>query len=284
MKITEKAPAKINLSLDTPFIHKDGSQEWKMVMTSIDLADYVTITTIPNKYKITVKTDSSFLPNDRRNLAFQAARLLQKKFSIKEGVYINIEKNIPVSAGLGGGSSDAAAVLRGLNKLWNLDLSLEQLARLGLEIDADVPFCIYSKAAYVTGKGDKIELLPKMPATWVVVAKPNVSVSTPSILKQINYTYLEHIDTEKLLLAANKQDWQAMYPHMKNVLEPLTSYHHPQILSLKERMLQSGASVAQMSGTGPTVFGICEKQPRAKRVLNSLRGFCKDAYIVRTLN
>lgn len=284
MQIVEKAPAKINLSLDTPFSHPDGSQEWEMVMAAIDLADYVTISNIPHNCKIEVRTDSGFLPNDRRNLAFKAAHILQSRFKINEGVEILIEKHIPVAAGLGGGSSDAAAVLRGLNRIWNLGLSLVQLAEIGLEIDADVPFCVYSQTAYVTGKGEKIEPLPKLPAVWVVIAKPTMSVSTPAILRQINYDYLGDVDNESLLAAVRAQSWGQMYPHMANVLEPLTAYHHPEILRIKERMLQCGAQVAQMSGTGPTVFGICEKQPRAQRVLNSIRGFCKEVYLVRTLN
>lgn len=283
MQIVEKAPAKINLSLDTPFSHPDGSQEWEMVMAAVDLADYVTITTMPGKRKIEVRTDTGFLPNDRRNLAFQAAHILQTRFNINEGVQIAIEKHIPVAAGLGGGSSDAAAVLRGLNRLWQLGLSLAELAEIGLKIDADVPFCVYSQTAYVGGKGEKITPLPKMPAVWVVIAKPTVSVSTPSILRQIDYDYLMHVDTSSLLDGANQQSWGLVYSHMQNVLEPLTAQQHPEILRLKDRMLQCGASVAQMSGTGPTVFGICEKQPRAQRVLNSIKGFCKEVYLVRTL-
>lgn len=283
MQIVEKAPAKINLSLDTPFIHPDGTQEWEMVMAAVDLADYVTITTRTNSRKIEVHTNTGFLPNDHRNLAFQAAHLLQKRFNIHEGVLIEIEKNIPVAAGLGGGSSDAAAVLRGLNRLWQLNLTLAQLAEIGLKIDADVPFCVYSQTAYVGGKGEKITPLPKMPAVWVVIAKPTISVSTPVILRQINYDYLGHVDTSSLLAGAHQQAWPEVYQHMQNVLEPVTAQQYPEIMRLKERMLQCGANVAQMSGTGPTVFGICEKQPRAQRVLNSIKGFCKEVYLVRTL-
>ncbi|CAH0416873.1 4-(cytidine 5'-diphospho)-2-C-methyl-D-erythritol kinase [Periweissella fabaria] len=283
MQIVEKAAAKINLSLDTPFSHSDGSQEWEMVMAAVDLADYVTITTIPKRTKIEVRTDTGFLPNDRRNLAFQAAHILQTRFHVMEGVRIEIEKHIPVAAGLGGGSSDAAAVLRGLNRIWKLGLTLAQLAEIGLAIDADVPFCVYSQTAYVTGKGEKIAPLPKMPAAWVVIAKPTISVSTPVILRQIDYERIGHVNTKALLEGAYRQDWQQMYPYMKNVLEPITSHHYPQIIDLKERMLQSGACAAQMSGTGPTVFGICENQSRAQRILNSVKGFCKEVYIVRTL-
>lgn len=283
MQIVEKAAAKINLSLDTPFDHPDGLQEWEMVMTAVDLADYVTINTIPNQTNIEVKTDTGFLPNDRRNLAFQAAKLLQTEYHINEGVQIHIEKHIPVAAGLGGGSSDAAAVLRGLNKIWQLGLSPAKLAELGLQIDADVPFCVYSTTAYVHGKGEVIEPLPKLPSVWIVIAKPNVSVSTPSILRQIDYTQLSHVDTPALLAAVNAQNCPAICDSMGNVLEPITAQHYPQILQLKDSMLKFGAEAAQMSGTGPTVFGICTKASRAQRVYNSIKGFCKEAYVVRPL-
>lgn len=149
MEISEKAPAKLNFSLDTPFRHQNGEPEWKMVMIAVDLADYVHIQTLPNSHKITVSTDSGFLPSDQRNLAYQAAKMLRDKYQINEGVAISIDKNIPVAAGMGGGSSDAAAVLRGLNKLWQLGLSRKELAKIGLEIDSDVPFCIYSEPAFV---------------------------------------------------------------------------------------------------------------------------------------
>ena len=283
MQIIEKAAAKINLSLDTPFNHADGKQEWQMVMTSIDLADYVTIETLSDTMRIEVRNDTGFLPNDRRNLAYQAAKLLQRKYKVKQGVKISIEKHIPVAAGLGGGSSDAAAVLRGLNKLWELNLTKDELAVLGLNIDADVPYCVYSQTAYVHGKGEKIELLEKLPTAWVVLAKPNISVSTPSILKQIDHTKLKHIDTDILKDAVNSQNYEQMYQTMGNVLEPVTCQHHVQIMQLKQRMLNYGANVVQMSGTGPTVFGICEKHSRAQRVYNSMKGFCRETYLVRTL-
>lgn len=209
--------------------------------------------------------------------------MLQRKYKVKQGVKISIEKHIPVAAGLGGGSSDAAAVLRGLNKLWELNLTKDELAVLGLNIDADVPYCVYSQTAYVHGKGEKIELLEKLPTAWVVLAKPNISVSTPSILKQIDHTKLKHIDTDILKDAVNSQNYEQMYQTMGNVLEPVTCQHHEQIMQLKQRMLNYGANVVQMSGTGPTVFGICEKHSRAQRVYNSMKGFCRETYLVRTL-
>lgn len=280
MLVTEKAPAKINLSLDTPMRYLDGLPKWNMVMTSIDLADYLTIEIHDHPQTIKVYTDSGFLPNDQRNLAYQAAHMLKTRFHQPAGVTIKIKKNIPVAAGLGGGSSDAAAVLRGLNAGWELGLSLEELAKLSLSIDSDVPYCVYSHTAHVTGHGEQVELLPPVPHDRVVVAKPKVSVSTPTILRQINYETLVHLDNAGLLQAMQTGNWRGALQKMGNVLEPVTEQQYPEIGRLKAKMLKLGADVAQMSGTGPTVFAICRSESRAKRVYNGLRGFCHEVYQV----
>lgn len=280
MLVTEKAPAKINLSSDTPMRYLDGLPKWNMVMTSIDLADYLTIEIHDHPQTIKVYTDSGFLPNDQRNLAYQAAHMLKTRFHQAAGVTIKIKKNIPVAAGLGGGSSDAAAVLRGLNAGWELGLSLEELAKLSLSIDSDVPYCVYSHTAHVTGHGEQVELLPPVPHDWVVVAKPKVSVSTPTILRQINYETLVHLDNAGLLQAMQTGNWRGALQKMGNVLEPVTEQQYPEIGRLKAKMLKLGADVAQMSGTGPTVFAICRSESRAKRVYNGLRGFCHEVYQV----
>lgn len=284
MEILEKAPAKLNLSLDALFRHLDGDPEWKMVMTAIDLADYVYLDTNDQTNEIIVQTNTGFLPQDRRNLAYQAARTLQKKFNINAGVTITIEKKIPVSAGMGGGSADAGAVLRGLNKLWNLNLSLQELAEIGLEIDSDVPFCVYSCPALVEGKGEKITPIGSLNSLWFVVAKPQASVSTPSILKQIDFCEIQHLDVQKVVDAIHNQDWNLLFQSMGNSLEPITTQKYPEITNIKEKMIKFGAQVAQMSGTGPTVFGITQTESRAQHIYNSLRGFCKEVYLVRPFN
>ena len=263
MIVTEKAPAKINLSLDTPMRYLDGSPQWDMVMNSIDLADYITIDIHDHPQTIEVCTDSGFLPNDQRNLAYQAVHILKTRFHRSEGVTVKIKKNIPVAAGLGGGSSDAAAVLRGLNRGWQLGLTLDELAHLSLTIDSDVPYCIYNHTAHVTGHGEQVTLLPSCPHYWAVIAKPSVSVSPPIILKQINYEQLEHLDNQGLLDAIHQQDWQAAFAKMGNVLECVTMQEYPKIKKLKDGMLRLGADMAHMSGTGPTVFGFCHSESRA---------------------
>ncbi|PWF99328.1 4-(cytidine 5'-diphospho)-2-C-methyl-D-erythritol kinase [Levilactobacillus bambusae] len=284
MKVVEKAPAKINLGLDTPYHHRDGTLEWNMVMTSVDLADYVEIATEPKHPRIRVFTDSGFLPNDQRNLAYQAARVLQTRFHIHEGVTIRIQKRVPVAAGLGGGSSDAAAVLRGLNNLWQLGLSLAELAVIGLEIDSDVPYCVYGCIAHVQGRGEIITPLPKLPPMWIVLAKPKISVSTPGILRRVDYQTLEHPDIAGLLTGIRDQDLPQVFATMGNALEPITANRFPEISHIKTKMLNFGASAAQMSGTGPTLFAVCDKQSRAQRMVNSIRGFCHEVYLVRPLS
>ena len=283
MIVTEKAPAKLNLSLDTPMRYFDGSPQWDMVMVSADLADYVTVETHRRPATIKVYTNSGFLPNDQRNLAYQAAHILRSRFHCKDGVTIRIKKQIPVAAGLGGGSSDAAAVLRALNSIWRLGLSLSELAKIALTIDSDVPYCIYNKLAHVTGHGEKIELLPPQPHYWAVIAKQKISVSTPQIIRQINYEKLQHLNNEALLTNLKKEDWQEATKYMGNVLEPLTIKFYPEIGRLKNKMKELGADVAQMSGTGPTVFAICHTESRAKRIQNSIRGFCRDVHVVTLL-
>lgn len=283
MKVVEKAAAKINLGLDTPFRHPDGMPEWNMVMASVDLADYVSLTDLPTS-KIEVFSSAGFLPNDHRNLGYQAAHLMQREFGVTRGVRIEIDKHIPVAAGLGGGSSDAAAVLRGLNELWQLGLSLNQLAKLGLEVDSDVPFCVVGQTAHVTGYGDQVRPLePGLKPSWLVLAKPHVSVSTPNILRQIDYDELEHPDIEGVLAAVLADDFDSLTTYMGNALEPVSMKRYPEIQQIKERMLHYGAAHAVMSGTGPTVFSLFRKQSRAKRVYNSIRGFCSEAYLVRSL-
>ena len=284
MEISEKAPAKLNFSLDTPFRHQNGEPEWKMVMIAVDLADYVHIKTLPDSREITVSTNSGFLPSDQRNLAYQAAKVLRDHYRINEGVEIVIDKKIPVAAGMGGGSSDAAAVLRGLNRLWDLGLTKAQLAKIGLEIDSDVPFCVYSEPALVTGKGEIVTPIGPLPPLKIVIAKPRDSVSTPSILRRINYGKITHQDVDGVVAAIKAGNYEQMVTKMGNTLEAITAERHPDILRIKQKMLKFGCDAAQMSGSGPTVFGISQKSSRIQHIYNSLRGFCHEVYVVTPYN
>lgn len=283
MEIIEKAPAKINLGLDVLYKRDDGYHELEMIMSSIDLADHLTFRTL-EKDEIIIETDNSFLPLDERNHIYQAAMLLKSECSITKGVHVQMQKRIPVAAGMAGGSSDAAATLRGLNRLWNLKLSLEELAKVGEKVGSDVPYCIYGNTAYVRGKGEKIEFLPKVPQCWVVLVKPRLSVSTGTVFHNLKLEQLVHPDIQGIKEGIKQQNFKKMIASLGNSLEAITVQNYPIVGFLKEKMQQFGADVAVMSGSGPTVFALCEKRSRAQRVCNGLKGFCEEVYLIRTLN
>jgi len=282
MKMIIKAPAKLNLGLDAPLVHSNKEVEWEMIMTSISLCDYVTLETNDSQ-AIEIDTDSGFLPADSRNLALKAAELFFKANHIQSGLKISIEKNIPVAAGLGGGSTDAAAVLRGLNEMFATGYSIFELAKFGLQIDSDVPYCVYGKTALVTGYGEIITPLPKLPQMWFVLAKPNISVSTPKIVRSLSGTKLDHPDIKSLTQAVQHQDYNGINQHLANTLEGVTAEKYPQILTIKRRLVNYGADGSLMTGSGPTVYGICRKQSRARRVFNSISGFCNEVYLAQSI-
>lgn len=282
MEIIEKAPAKINLGLDVLYKREDGYHELEMVMSSVDLADRLTFETL-SEDKIIVETDKAFLPIDKRNNVYQAAAILKETYGIKEGIRISITKNIPVAAGLGGGSTDCAAALRGMNRLWNLDLSLSELVAMGIRVGTDVPYCIYGTTSFISGKGEIVQPLVSMPQCWVVLVKPRISVSTRKVFQQLKAEELSHPDMKQLSTAILNQDYQGMIQHMGNNMEAVTIAKHPIVQQIKDRMMKYGADVALMSGSGPTVFALCRKQSRAQRIVNGLKGFCEEVYLVRTL-
>ncbi|MEO1769311.1 MULTISPECIES: 4-(cytidine 5'-diphospho)-2-C-methyl-D-erythritol kinase [Enterococcus] len=282
MEIMEKAPAKINLGLDILGKRPDGLHELSMVMASIDLADRLHLEEIP-KNKIIIETNKAFLPTDKKNHVYEALELVKDRYQIDTGLKVHIHKQIPVAAGLGGGSTDSAAALRAVNRLWQLGLSIEELAALGAEVGSDVPYCVYSQTALVEGFGEKVTLLPSMPQCWVVVVKPRMSVSTRSIFSQIVMEDLYHPDISALIKAIETQDYQMMTENLGNSMEVVTIKKHPIIQRIKDRMLKYGADAAMMSGSGPTVYGLCHKRSRAQHIYNALKGFCDEVYLVRTL-
>lgn len=276
----EKAPAKINLTLDVLHKRDDGFHEVEMIMTTVDLADRVWLRPTTDG-KIIIKVSERFVPNDRKNLAYQAADLLKRKFAIHEGVEITLDKRIPVAAGLAGGSSDAAATLRGLNRLWNLGLSADELAEIGAKIGSDVSFCVHGGTALAKGRGEKIEHLPAPPNCWVILAKPAISVSTADIYRNLDVGSVQHPDTAGMLEALQTGDYEKMCKSLGNVLEPITMNIHPQVIDLKEKMERFGADAVLMSGSGPTVFGFVRQEARVSRIYNGLKGFCKEVHAVR---
>ena len=277
-----KAPAKINLTLDVLYKRPDNYHEVEMIMTTVDLADRIGLEPRADG-QIKIISADRFVPNDERNFAYQAAKLLKDTYGIAEGVSIKIDKEIPIAAGLAGGSSDAAATLRGLNEMWNLNLTMDELAEHGSKIGSDVSFCVYGGTALATGRGEKIEELPAPPTCWIVLAKPKIGVSTADVYGGLKLEGIEHPNTKQMIEAIEKQDYELLCKSLGNVLETVTFKLHPEVITIKEQMHRFGADAALMSGSGPTVFGLVDSETRATRIYNGLRGFCEEVYIVRLL-
>ncbi|WP_204256429.1 4-(cytidine 5'-diphospho)-2-C-methyl-D-erythritol kinase [Mammaliicoccus sciuri] len=280
--IYETAPAKINLTLDTLYKREDGYHEVEMIMTTIDLNDRLTFE-CRDDGEIIIDVEHNFVPSDHRNLAYKAAKLMQDRYNIKKGVKISLEKSIPISAGLAGGSSDAAATFRGLNELWGINESLETLSELASEIGSDISFCIYGKTALCQGRGEKITHLPKPPSAWVVIAKPDIGVSTPEIYGALDLENKEEVQTQACLKAIENNDYATMCQSLGNSLEKVTMQLYPEVEKLKNTMSNTGVDAALMSGSGPTIYGFVQKERQAKQVYNALMGCCNDVYIARLL-
>lgn len=277
-----KAPAKINLTLDVLYKRPDHYHEVEMVMTTVDLADRIGLEPRGDGLIKIISADR-FVPDDERNFAYQAAKLLKDTYGIEEGVSIKIEKEIPIAAGLAGGSSDAAATLRGLNEMWGLNLTMDELAVLGAKIGSDVSFCVHGGTALATGRGEKITELPAPPACWVVLAKPKIGVSTADVYGGLKLEGIRHPNTKQMIEAIQKQDYELVCRSVGNVLETVTFTLHPEVVTIKEQMQRFGADAVLMSGSGPTVFGLVDSESRAARIYNGLRGFCEEVYVVRML-
>lgn len=277
-----KAPAKINLSLDVLSKRSDGFHEVEMVMTMVDLADRIELELIDDGM-IHILSHDRFVPGDHRNLAYKAADLLRKRYNVTQGVAITIQKQIPVAAGLAGGSSDAAATLRGLNTLWDLRIPIDELAEVGAEIGSDVSFCIYGGTALATGRGEVIQELPAPPKCWVILAKPSIGVSTADVYHSFKVDKDNHPNTEGMVKAIREQDYKGMCANLGNALESVTLKMHPEVAHIKEQMERFGADAVLMSGSGPTVFGLVEYESKVQRVYNGLRGFCDQVFAVRIL-
>ncbi|MGM9950746.1 MAG: 4-(cytidine 5'-diphospho)-2-C-methyl-D-erythritol kinase [Lysinibacillus sp.] len=277
-----KAPAKINLTLDVLYKRPDHYHEVEMVMTTVDLADRIGLEPRRDGLIKIISADR-FVPDDERNFAYQAAKLLKDTYGIAEGVSIKIEKEIPIAAGLAGGSSDAAATLRGLNEMWGLNLTMDELAELGAKIGSDVSFCVHGGTALATGRGEKIKELPAPPACWVVLAKPKIGVSTADVYGGLKLEGITHPNTKQMIEAIQKQDYEQVCRSVGNVLETVTFALHPEVVTIKEQMQRFGADAVLMSGSGPTVFGLVDSETRAARIYNGLRGFCEEVYVVRML-
>ena len=278
----EKAYAKVNITLDVVGKREDGYHLLKMIMQNIDIYDVITIEKIESGIEITC--NKPYVPTDERNLAYKAAKLFKDTFNITSGVSINIKKNIPVAAGLAGGSTDCAAVLKIMNKLFQVNADNEKLMELGVKLGADVPYCINGGTALCEGIGEILTPLKPFKNHIIVLVKPPFGVSTKDVYKNFDLGRVKnHPETDKVITYMNEDNLYEVAKNMKNLLENVTLKKHKVISSIKSEMESLGAIKAMMSGSGPTVFGLCQHYSRAQRVYNGLKGFCDEVYLVRTL-
>ena len=282
-EIKLKARAKINLGLDVVRKREDGYHEVRMIMQMINLYDKITMRRITES-EIRVTTNLPYLPVNEDNLVYRAAKLLMDEFQVTEGVEIELQKYIPVAAGMAGGSSDAAAVMVGINRIFHLGLTKKQLMERGVKIGADVPFCIMRGTALAEGIGEVLTPLPAMPHCSLVIAKPKIHVSTKFVYGNLKANELkEHPDIDGQVQALREGSLEQIVAKMGNVLETVTVPAYPVIDEIKKTMLKNDAMGAMMSGSGPTVFGIFEREERAQEVCRLLKkeGAAKQIYLVR---
>jgi 4-diphosphocytidyl-2-C-methyl-D-erythritol kinase len=269
--ITVKAYAKINLGLDVLRRREDGYHDVCMIMQSLNLHDIITIRKEDTE-GITIRTNLSYLPDNQDNLVYKAAALFLQTLGIRDGLSIELEKKIPVAAGLAGGSSDAAATLLGLNRLYQSGMSKEDLKQLGVRLGADVPYCIMLGTALSEGIGEVLTPLPPMPSCSILLVKPDISVSTKYVYENLRLKEDSvHPDIEAMKMALSQSDIHALAKTMDNILQSVTLKDHPIISDIKDKMKELGALTSLMSGSGPTVFGIYQNRDFAKKALNYFR-------------
>ncbi len=252
---TEYAYAKINLALDVTGVRENGYHDVRMIMQSVNLHDTLKLYKTENE-GITLSVGTAPLPAGPGNLVYDAAALLFEKYSIQGGVRIELDKTIPMSAGLAGGSSDAAATLRGVNRLFELGLSDDELRQLGVTLGADIPYCISGGTAIAEGIGEIITPIPAIPNCWLLLVKPPAGVSTGFVYKNLDMDHLEHPDVDGMIEAIRRGSYVGMVSKLGNVLETVTLAHCPEIAIIKSQMQSLGTDGVMMSGSGPTVYGI----------------------------
>ena len=270
MEYQIKAYAKINLGLDVIGKLPSGYHEVRMVMQTVGIYDVLTLE--KTESGITVITDSKELPTDENNLVYKAAKLMKEKYNIQEGIRIHLQKNIPVSAGMAGGSTDAAAAMKGISRLFGLEAGLEDMFNMGVAIGADVPYCVIGGTALAEGIGEKLTPLGMAPECYVLVAKPDIAVSTRYVYEHLDITGIEHHpDIDGMVEAINIGSLQGILDRMENVLESVTIPTYPVIDDIKRRMKELGAVNSLMSGSGPTVFGIFLEERAAQEAMEQLQ-------------
>lgn len=277
-----KAYGKINLGLDVLGRLPDGYHEVKMVMQTVALCDVLTFE--KSGAGIAISADLQELSTGEDNLIYRAAKLLFDKYGIEEGVRIHLQKKIPIAAGMAGGSSDAAAALKGINELFGLGCSREELQKIAVQIGADVPYCIMGGTALAEGIGERLTALKPMPDCAILVAKPDINVSTKYVYEHLDEreTY-QHPDIDGMVQAIGEGNLEGIVARMENVLESVTIPAHPVIGTIKERMRELGAAGSMMSGSGPTVFGIFTDDEEAEKAFRQLKAemLAKQIFLTR---
>ena len=280
-----KSRAKINLSIDVLGKREDGYHIVEMIMQTIDLYDQIKIKEVEGN-SIKIKSDSVDIPLNEDNIVYKAANLLKEKFNVSKGIEISIQKNIPVAAGMAGGSSNAAAVLVGLNKLWNLGLSKNELKEIGLQLGADVPFCITGGCSLAEGIGEILTDINGINEDVnILVCKPNIFVSTKEVYQSLDMKNVQkRPDNKKLIEALKNKDIKFVSENMVNVLEEVTSVKYKEINEIEEVMIKNKALGSMMSGSGPTVFGLFDNKEYAIKAKEELLLNYNQVYLVNSSN
>ena len=276
-----KAMAKINLGLDVLGKREDGYHEVRMIMQTIRMYDILDIRKT-RRPGIVLTTNLPFIPTDQRNLVYKAAQMLMEEFDVEEGLSIKLRKFIPVAAGMAGGSSDAAAAFVGVNRMFHLGLTEEQLMERAVKVGADVPYCIMRGTVLAEGIGEELTTLPALPACTVLIAKPPISVSTKVVYEALDAKEIvDHPDIDGIIRGLETGSLSEIAAHMGNVLEDVTIGMYPVIEKIKDEMKKAGALNAMMSGSGPTVFGIFESRAAARRAQEQIRrkALAKQVYV-----
>ena len=281
-----QAFAKINLGLDVLGKREDGYHEVRMIMQTIRMYDHLDMRKSVEP-GIHLTTNKKYIPVDENNLVWRAAKLMMDTCGIIEGVSIHLHKVIPVAAGMAGGSSDAAATLVGMNRLFHCGLSKEKLMELGVQIGADVPYCVLRGTALAEGIGEKLTVLPPMPDCWILIGKPGISVSTKYVYTTLDLnTDTVHPDIDGMKKALEDGNLYGITERMGNVLQDVTIPAYPEVERIKEQMKTLGAVNAMMSGSGPTVFGIFDNEEKAQEACQKLweSGSCQQVFLTVPFN
>jgi 4-diphosphocytidyl-2C-methyl-D-erythritol kinase len=282
-KIRLRANGKINLGLDVISKRIDGYHELRMIMQTINICDYVTIKKKKTK-GIKVYSNVGSIPCNEKNLAYKAAKIIMEEYNINTNISIHIQKNIPVAAGMAGGSADAAAVLRGMNIMFNLGLTYEELEKQGLKIGADVPYCIRGGAKLAEGIGEILTFVEQNLKPYVLIAKPDISLSTAYVYNNLKCDEIIHRPKiDKIIEMMKIGNLWEISENMGNVLEIAAIPNNPIIQKIKDSLIKSGACAAMMSGSGPTVFGLfCTyEEARLAEIKLKKKQMVKQTYITR---